>query len=136
MLKRSYLKRSNKPINKVSKNESAKLKRKAWKVWSIHIRSKDADRNGMVRCYTCGVERRWREMHAGHLYHNKLDFDERNIHPQCPKCNTFLHGNLAIYATKMIEEIGVDGMKKLILDSNTTTYTADDFKKIIEKYKI
>jgi hypothetical protein len=125
-----------KQINKQSKNEFAKLKRKAWKVWSEYIRRKYADKEGMVLCYTCGVKKHWSEMHAGHFHHDRLDFDERNIHPQCPQCNTFKHGNLAIYGTRLAEELGKAGMKKLLLDANTKIYTEKELKEIIIKYKI
>ena len=129
---KKQLKRS--AIKKVSKNELSKLKKKAWRIWSNYIRQRYAGKDGMVECYTCGVKKHWSKMHAGHFHHDRLDFDERNIRPQCPQCNTFKHGNLSIYGTKLVEELGKEGMAKLLIDANTTIYKEKDYNDIIEKY--
>jgi len=58
-------------------------------------------------CYTCGAGGPWQDHHAGHFVHrNCLDYDLRNIHRQCAGCNTFRHGNLAVYAEKLIKDYG------------------------------
>lgn len=119
---------------KYQKREWKKLHKKAWKIFSYYIRNKDA-LNGCNSCYTCGKIERSEELEAGHFIHGKLDFDERNIKPQCTYCNKYLHGNLAIYGIKLSQELGDKGMKQLELDSNTISYSKDDLENIIKKYK-
>ena len=107
----------------------------AWKLQSEYIRRKYA-KNDMVQCYTCNTIDHWKNMHCGHFWHNKLDFDERNLRPQCSQCNVFKSGNLAEYATKLTKEIGVEGMQKLRLNSNTISYSTEDLEKIIQNLTI
>lgn len=116
--------------------KSASLHEKAWTVWSRYIRSRAADEFGMVKCYTCPQIKHWKELQAGHYWHRRLDFDPRNIHPQCPQCNKNMHGNLAEYAARLTIEIGVEEMAKLRLDANTTknTYSIEFYQEIIAKY--
>jgi hypothetical protein len=115
-------------------NSYSYLKEKAWKSISRFIRLNGADCNGINICYTCGERKHYKKLNAGHFHHNKLDFDTRNLKPQCVHCNKFLRGNLAIYATKLVEELGEEGMKKLLLDANTKIYTCQELKQVIQLY--
>ena len=116
------------------KREWKKLHKEAWKVFSVHIRSRGANADNYEYCYTCDNPFQWKLLHAGHFHHNKLDFDERNIHPQCAQCNKWGHGKLNIYGTKLAKELGPEGMEKLLLDSHTVSYSKDDLETIIKKY--
>ena len=108
---------------------------KAWKLWSEHIRGSSADWRGFGKCYTCGIVKNWKELQAGHYRHRKLDFDPRNIHSQCVSCNKWRHGNLDSYTLKLIEELGLDGVKQLRKDAEKHQgYTRLDLLEIIEKY--
>ena len=113
-----------------------KLHRQAWALISQYVRQSAADSFGMVHCYTCGERKHFKELHCGHFHHNKLDFDLRNLRPQCAHCNTYNHGNLSVYGTKLAQEYGAEGMDKLLLDSNTVIYTNEDLENIIEEYKL
>jgi hypothetical protein len=115
-------------------NSYGYLKEKAWKCISLFIRRNGADCNGINSCYTCGVRKHYKELNAGHFHHNKLDFDTRNLKPQCVHCNKFLRGNLAVYATHLMEELGEEGMKQLLKDSNTKTYSCRELKQVIQLY--
>jgi len=110
------------------------LHAKAWKLISLYVRQLGVDEYGYNRCYTCDGEFHYRELHCSHYHHNKLDFDLRNLRPCCPKCNTYMSGNLAIYGTKLARELGVEGLEQLRLDANTTTYTTEDLENIIKQY--
>lgn len=112
------------------------LHKKAWKLFSEWIRRKDATSGGLAICYSCDSYLPWQDAHAGHFFHNKLDFDTRNVHVQDPKCNTYMHGNLAAYGVKLAQELGVDGMQQLRTDSNTIKYTIEDLERIIEEYTL
>jgi NAD-dependent SIR2 family protein deacetylase len=77
----------------------------------------------------------WKRLQAGHYFHNKLDFDRRNLRPQCPRCNKWLRGNLAVYGVRLTKELGVKGMDQLMKDANTVTYSTMDLHKIIDECK-
>lgn len=120
--------KSKKKVKRISYKS---LHKKAWKLMSRYVRLKYSD-NGFIKCYTCGVVREIKDIDCGHYFHNKLDFDERNLRPQCTRCNRYLHGNLAIYGAKLSQELGKAGMKKLLLDANTKIYKYEDLEKIIK----
>lgn len=116
------------------------LKKKAWKIFSIWVRKTNADWRGYVRCITCGMSYLWNsgEIHAGHWIHDRLDFDERNIHPQCKNCNYKYNKNTnTAYAIYMAKTYGVKEMEKLRKEAykKGNYYTKQELEEIIEKYK-
>jgi hypothetical protein len=86
-------------------------KGRLWAIVSRYVRQKYADPSGFVACVTCGEVKHWKEMHAGHFVAKKAGlavyFEERNIHPQCPRCNKWERGNLVKYAIFMVKKYGV-----------------------------
>lgn len=132
--------RKEKELEKKAKHQQTKgwqkarfktLHKKAWTLFSEFIRRDACDWALKVKCYTCDTVDFYKHMQAGHYFHNKLDFDERNIHVQCPQCNLYKSGNLAEYGVNLCKELGTEGMEKLRLDSNTIHYTIEDLERII-----
>lgn len=93
------------------------LRERAWSAFSKYVRLRDSvsfpnrEDGPNVRCITCRNYWHWKDMHAGHFVHagraNPVTYDERNVNAQCPACNTFLHGKLDVYATRLIERYGM-----------------------------
>ena len=104
-------------------------KGKAWKVFSKWIRERDK------RCVTCGS---YNDLQAGHFWHAVLDFDEMNINAQCKQCNHFKSGNLAPYATYLLNKYGLEkfnDLEKRHYLAMRGEYRSDkDYQKIIDKY--
>lgn len=75
------------------------LKKKAWRLFSLYIRQRDATSEGYVRCVSCGVMKHWKQGDAGHFIdgrRNSILFDPRNCHFQCKGCNGNLRdGNIS-----------------------------------------
>jgi hypothetical protein len=115
----SRLKKLDRKLNSKSHQQSElkKWHRKTWKLMSEWVRRSRADWRGMTECYTCGGRQPWVELHAGHHFHRKLDFDERNLRPQCVSCNTYKGGMLNIYARKLIETFGLPWYQQLESDA-------------------
>jgi hypothetical protein len=115
------------------------LKEKVWKQYSLYIRLRDADWKGMVRCVTCGATKHFREMQAGHFIparHPSVVFDERNCHPQCSKCNVFLHSNPRKYDAFMRQKYGEAVIKELEeLDEQIKQFTPDELKQLLQLYQ-
>ena len=80
---------------KVKKESVSKLKKELDRVFSLYIRQRGADHNGMTHCVTCGYPAHWKEMDAGH-YVPRQDlatrWDPRNVWTQCKRCNGFRGG--------------------------------------------
>ena len=88
-------------------------------------------------CFTCNKRCDKNTSQAGHFIHrNSLDFDERNIHCQCVKCNKYLSGNLIEYTLKMIKKYGHETVDELkILSHQVRKFSRDELEEIIENYK-
>lgn len=108
------------------------LHKKAWKLISEFVRRCDY---GI--CFTCGKRNPWKKMDCGHYIHkNCLDFDLINLHCQCTKCNRFLHGNLGIYAERLIAEYGERTINELRQRGNIIKkFTREELENIIALYK-
>lgn len=92
---------------------------KAWKLQSEIIRLGAADHTGHVNCVTCGDWLNWKEVHAGHFIHiskqHPLSYDDRNIHPQCIRCNYYGAKGMASieYTVWMIKKYGNNIVEEL-----------------------
>lgn len=114
------------------------LHKKAWEAWSKWIRQKDADWRGNTYCFTCSALKHWKELDAGHFRHGVLDFYEKNIHPQCTKCNRFLHGNLGEYARMLIGLYGAGILDELRSEAvkRGNKYSRQELEEIIIRCKL
>ncbi len=113
-----------------------RAKVRAWDAFSLWVRLSNADINGNVKCFTCGRVNHYKETDAGHFIHDRLDYDEYNIHPQCTYCNRYRHGNLIEYTLRMVRLYGQEVVDELRFKSHQVEkYTIDELLNIEAKYK-
>lgn len=121
-----------------------KLRDKAWKLQSEYVRRFYADWRGWVRCFTCLAIRHYKEMQAGHYKHKYLDFDMRNIHPQCDSCNRWAYGKAPEYKRNLVFTYGEEVLKeidsgvkeeKIRVEKLGYAYTTEELNQIIEDLK-
>lgn len=101
-------KRKPKTISKIVE-EAARLMQK-------YVRLKASDKDGNVKCVTCGKVGHYKEMQGGHFIGRKwlaTRLMEENIHPQCPCCNGPLSGNMIQYTLYMQDTYGRDFVEEL-----------------------
>lgn len=115
------------------------LNKKAWKLFSIWVRKSEADFAGYVACCCCGKQYLWNsgDIHAGHWIHGRLEYDPRNIHPQCKNCNFKYNPNSkAQYAIYMANKYGAEEMAKIweLAYSKGNNYSRLELENIILKY--
>ena len=109
----------------------AKLKKKTWEQVSFYVRHKE---KGI--CFTCGLRNNPKDTHCGHFIHGRLDYNEMNLHCQCPRCNIFLNGNLVEYTMRMIEKYGKDKVDELRMEARKIhPFNRVEVQAIYEKYK-
>jgi hypothetical protein len=122
------------------KRKASTAKTSAWIWFSRYIRAKDADEDGMTECVTCGAQKHWKELHAGHFIPKKrglsIYFVEANVHPQCPACNTYNGGMLIEYTRYMQQEYGHPFVDDLLERSRQVVrMRLGDYEAIEQKYK-
>ena len=118
-------------------------KKGVWEVFSLYIRARDADKNGLCTCCTCGKKLFWRgvECQAGHFVPgrtNSILFDERIVHAQCSRCNKYLGGNVWEYAKfmKLRYKYTEEELNKLhSLKYVVKQFTLDELKRLKKSFK-
>lgn len=115
------------------------LKNRAWVEFSIFIRTRHADAEGMVACCTCGVKKPWKKMQAGHFIAGRLNgnlFEERGCHAQCGVCNVIKAGNGPRYYQFMQAAYGQAVIDELLRQNNETRkWLPGELQSIAEKYR-
>jgi hypothetical protein len=122
----------------MKKPSRSKLVKKLDEVFSVFIRKKYADSNGLVKCFTCSKVAHWKEMQCGHFQsrrHYATRWDEGNTRPQCVGCNLFKQGEQYTFGINLDKE-GVGFAESMRLKSQTTVkFTNSELLEMIEKYK-
>ena len=106
-------------------------------IFSQYIRLKYANRVGIVKCYTCPIEKHWTLMQNGHYVkraHLYLRWDERNCRVQCADCNEVLYGNMAEYTARLDQER--DGITDILKDEMRLVHkpTREEIRQVIAEY--
>jgi ribosomal protein L37E len=106
-------------------------------IMSRYIRLKYADKDGLVKCYTCDVKKHWSLMQAGHYVKRAnlyLRWDERNLRPQESYCNEYLHGNMAEFTKRLDQEC--KGLPDILRADAVLVHkpTREEIRQIISEY--
>lgn len=103
-------------------------------VFNNYIRLRDKN----LPCISCGKDKvsAW---HAGHFIpvgvNKSIRFDENNVHKQCMRCNTFLHGNDKNYELNLRIKIGDEEVDRLKSNKESKKYTIPDMKELRKHYR-
>lgn len=127
---------------KKRKKSLQSLKHKAWKLFSLWIRQKDADHRGFNYCVSCGKVDHWKSLQAGHFIPKSHGlvyyFHEKNVHPQCERCNIWDKENAKIkYMQFMIDKYGIAVIAELQeLKQMPVKYSRTDYEELIKKFTV
>lgn len=106
-------------------------------LFSRYVRMVNADKEGLVACYTCGDIKHYKEQQCGHyisrgcLY---LRHDLRNARVQCKACNEYKSGNLLVYGKRLEEE--KPGITEILYEESKLVYhtSREEMRTIIADY--
>lgn len=111
------------------------------KIFSEYIRLRDANRQGICFCITCGRPFYWKNGDAGHyVQRDRLAtrYDEKNVNAQCKYCNRFRSGEQYIHGVEIDKKYGNGTAQRIILISKAKGSKIDlywiDIK--LKEYKI
>lgn len=90
-------------------------------VFSLFIRLRDADKNGVVKCVTCGRFTDWKHnTDCGHFVGRgkyPTRWDEKNCAGQCKSCNGFEEGKKYQFGLAINEKYGAGTAERLEIKS-------------------
>lgn len=104
------------------------------RVYSQYIRLKNANKDWICTCITCGAKKHWREIQNWHYRTRsclKYRFDDTNCHPQCYNCNINLWGNYRNYYKYIVKTYWEKVEEKLWTDKKSIKYNQDWYEKNI-----
>lgn len=123
---------------KTKKESITQLKSKLDKVFSLYIRLRDADENGMVACFTSGKIGHYTKQQAGHYIsrrHMATRWNEQNVQVQSVSENIFNQGNAPMFAIKLDEKYGNGTAKKLVqMSQNAFKMGRFEYEYLIKDY--
>jgi len=115
-----------------SKLSRSKIVKKLDIVFSKYIRSKYANKRGIVKCFTCDREYPIKNIQNGHFMSRKnyaTRWEEDNCRPQCYGCNVMKQGMQYEYGKRL----GKKTAEKMYKLSKTTLKISSD--ELLEKIK-
>lgn len=123
-------------------------KARAWRQFSLYIRTRDAreyqkthpETTDVASCFTCGKVYPIKELQAGHFIAgrtNSVLFSEDGVHSQCFHCNMGLGGNYVQYTIRMVDRYGRKFVDTLIsLSRIMVKFNVDDLLEKEQYYKL
>jgi hypothetical protein len=109
------------------------------KVFSLFIRARDMDDEGVSFCVTCKKPMTLKTSQCGHFIsrtHYATRWEEKNCAAQCVACNMFKQGKQYEFGLAIDEKYGVGTSWKLLIQSkNTFKKDRSILEILIKKYK-
>lgn len=108
-------------------------------IFSIYIRLRKANKQGIVTCYTCGKQDYYKKMQCGHFMsrkHYSTRWEEFNCQVQCYSCNVMKYGEQYKYGLELKKEYGEDLPEELLtMSRQIVKFSNDDLLDMINRYK-
>lgn len=126
-------------IKKVNGKSLSQLKDDLDKWFSLFIRLRNADSDGMVKCFTSDKIIHYKQAHAGHFIsrrHMSTRWNEKNVQIQSKADNLYNQGNAPVFGKRLNERYG-EGTTDLLIMQSSNTWKAGRFELaiLINEYK-
>lgn len=112
---------------------------KLWKIFSVYIRLRDADKHGYCTCITSGQKVFWKECDAGHFIarsHKATKFNEQNVNAQTVRDNRFISGRQFEHSLAIDKKYGPGtAVKLLVLSRGICKWTKFEIDELTKHYK-
>jgi hypothetical protein len=138
------VRKNAKKILRDGQNKLSAHKAKAWKNFSLYIRTRDCLKTAHTidkgNCFTCHKIYLFSQLQAGHFIagrNNAVLFSEQGTHAQCANCNIHKHGNTVNYWLEMERIYDREMIDLLLAESKRTViYKQYDYDRIAEDYEL
>ena len=132
--------KEKKKLKREKKRESiSSLTKELDRVFSLFIRMRDSNSEGIGQCITCDKVLHYKDGHCGHFRSRKYmstRWNPFNCNLQCPTCNLYNNGEEFIHGLKIDEKFGqgtaLDMYKR---SQEILKFSREDLKTLIEFYQ-
>lgn len=115
-------------------------KQKCDKYFSLFIRHRDTQPNGIGKCITCGKFCSFKGLDCGHFLtrdNETVRYDEKNCNGQCHHCNRFKSGKQFEHGQAINEKWGEGTADALLIKSKMNAFRKKhDYEYIAEEYRL
>lgn len=124
------------------KNLSRKdLKKKLDRVFSLYIRLRDSNSNGVVICPLCWKKMLRNSPSCQNMHFVKRDrmkyrYSERNCYAGCVGCNVYLNGNYPKYTLFMIKRYWLEKVEEMLNDKKPFKIRDFEMEHMLQEYSI
>ena len=111
----------------------SKLEKLVWKWFSLAVRIRDAQPNGLCKCITCNNQPYYygtSVCHAGHFRsrtEKSVKYNWQNVNAQCARCNTYGAGEQFIYGNNLDKKYGEGTAETLTVKGKQVNKLTRDF---------
>ncbi len=122
----------------MKKKTRSKVVKELDRVFSIFIRTRDANLDGFVECFTCGRSYHWKKIQCGHFMTRSryaTRWDMENARPQCYGCNVMQQGKQYEFAKNLDKESKGKADAMHVASLQTVKYQTYELEEMIEYYK-
>ena len=112
----------------------SKLVKKLDTVFSLYIRIKDSNKEGIGTCVTCGKQDHYKNLQAGHFQsrkHYATRWDEDNVKIQCVGCNVFKYGEQFLFSKYLGNNLSEELLDK---SRNIVKFTNIELEEMVTEY--
>lgn len=124
---------------KVKKTDRQKLIARLDEVFSLFVRLRDSDKNGMVKCITCGAIDHYTKVDAGHFVTREnmgCRWEEENVNGQCQHDNRFKSGKQYEHGLAIDKKYGPGTASKLVIKGKSPCHFEDfELEAMIKYYR-
>lgn len=116
---------------KPAKTDRQKLINKLDEAFSLFIRLRDSDKNGMVKCITCGSIAHYTDVDAGHFITREnmgVRYEEENVNGQCRHCNRFKSGKQYEHGLAIDKKYKQPGLASKLMIKGKSVCNWQDFE--------
>ena len=127
-------------IKREKKRESiSSLTKELDRVFSLFIRLRDSNSDGMGKCITCDKVGHYKEFHCGHFRSRKYlstRWNPFNCNMQCPTCNLYNNGEEFIHGLEIDKKFGEGVALEMYKRSQEVVkFSKEDLKTLIKYYQ-
>ena len=117
----------------------SKLKKELDKWFSLYIRLREANEEGISQCFTCGKVDHYKKLQCGHFMSRRCHstrWNETNCQVQCVGCNMFKQGEQYKFGLNLDAKYGEGCSEELQYKSKQIVkFTRVDYQDEISYYK-
>jgi hypothetical protein len=134
------LTKEKRKVKREKKKESiSSLTKELDKVFSLFIRERDSNSDGIGKCITCDKVGHYKDFHCGHFRSRKYlstRWNPFNCNMQCPTCNLYNNGEEFIHGLEIDKKFGKGTALEMYKKSQEVVkFSTDDLKILIKHYQ-